>query len=89
MNFFCDVAQFLNGNICQPFALAIEMFVNFDRRFLHDAMGLLRTAGEDEIRAAGNPFLTVFGVESQTEQCMARLGALVCLSIHIRLFAIN
>ena len=62
-----NMAQFLNGNVYQLFAFAVKMFVDLDGRFLHDPMSFPRTTSEQKVGAAGNPFLTVFGVEGQTE----------------------
>ena len=65
VDLFHDMTQFLNGNIAQSFAFAVQMFVDLDGRFLHDSMGFLGAAGEEKIGAAGNPLLTIIGVESQ------------------------
>ena len=67
MDVLDNVAQLLNGSIRQLFAFALKMFVDLDSRLLHETMSFARTTSEQEIGAAGNPFLAVFGVEGQTE----------------------
>ena len=55
-------------DLFQPLAATVEMLVDLDGGFLHQAVRLLRTAAEDEIltaRQAGHP---VLAVEAQPQQ---------------------
>ena len=46
----------------------VELLVDSEDRFAHQAVGLLRPAGEDEILAASDAFMSVFGVEGEAQQ---------------------
>lgn len=67
-NRFEDISQLLRRDIDQSLAALIELLVDFDRRFLHASVRLLRPATEHEIAATGDASLAVFSIQSDSQQ---------------------
>ena len=67
MNVRDDVAKLAGRDVVELFAGAIKMLVDLDGRLLHQAVGLLGAAGQQEVFAAGDPLVTILGVKSQPQ----------------------
>ena len=67
MDILDDVAELAGRDILELLSLAVEMLVDFDGRLLKHAMCFLRTAREQEIGAAHDSFLVVFGIKREAE----------------------
>ena len=62
-----DVAKLGNRGLFEPFPTAGEMFVDLDRGLLHDRVGLLAAADEDEVVAPSQARMTVVIVKRNAE----------------------
>ena len=62
------VAKFVGRDIGQVEAAGVELLVDLDDRFAHQAVRFLGAAGEEEVVAAGDAFVAVVGVEGQAQQ---------------------
>ncbi len=67
--FLADVAELFDRGLLKPLALPVEMLVDLQGRLLHDGVGFLRTADEDEIVAARQTSMSVVVVEGDAQQC--------------------
>lgn len=61
-----NIVQLADRDIFQPATIAPQSLVDLDRGFLQHRVRFLRTALENEVIAAGQPGMSVFGVEGQS-----------------------
>lgn len=67
-DFYNHIAKFGRRNLTKGFPLATELFVNFNGSLLHDGMGLMTSADEDEVFPAGQSGFAVGIVEPNAQQ---------------------
>jgi hypothetical protein len=63
-----DIAEFGQGDVFQPFTASIEAFVDFNGGFLHETVGIIASAPEEEVFSPRNPGLPVVIIEGQAQQ---------------------
>ena len=63
-----DIAEFLGRDVFQAFAASVEVFIDFERRFLHDGVRIFTSPPKEEILALRDSGLIVILVETQAEQ---------------------
>jgi hypothetical protein len=63
-----DIAKFRNGDVFQAFSAAVEVFVDFEGRFLHYGVRIFASTPKEEILPSRYPGLVVVFVEAQSQQ---------------------
>jgi len=61
-----DVVKLLAAYLIEGLAPGVEFFIDFDDLLGHDLVGLLGSPDKHEVRAGGQPFVTV-GVETDAD----------------------
>jgi hypothetical protein len=68
LHLVANIAEFLNRDVFQAFTASVEVFVDFQGRFLHHRMRILTPTPKEEVFTLRDARLIVVFVEAQAEQ---------------------